>query len=187
MLKRNNIDMINFQNASKYCFEDISLIENYELAIADQSQTWDCHHRAEILPCGRFSQNDLKKAKLFYKVPASHLIFLTHEEHLRLHMQDNVYMLGRHLSNEHRAKIAVAMKGKPSSRKGKHLSDETKQKLSKARAGKKLSAEHRAKISLAKKGKNHPNFGKQFSSETKAKISEARIKFWQRWREEHGK
>lgn len=37
---------------SKYinilCCEDPSLIENYELAINDDTQIWDCHHRLEI-------------------------------------------------------------------------------------------------------------------------------------------
>ena len=31
--------------ARKFCCEDISLIENYALAVADTTQTWDCHHR----------------------------------------------------------------------------------------------------------------------------------------------
>ena len=67
--------MINEYSVKKYCSEDLSLIENYELTIADTTQTWDCHHRGEILPCGRFSLNDLKKFGLYYKRPASELIF----------------------------------------------------------------------------------------------------------------
>lgn len=77
--------MINERCAKSYCSEDISLIENYALAIVDNTQTWDCHHRGEILPCGRFSPNDLTKFGLYFNRPASELIFLTKAEHTRLH------------------------------------------------------------------------------------------------------
>ena len=40
--------MINEHNAKKFCKEDISKIENYDKAIADTTQVWDCHHRTEI-------------------------------------------------------------------------------------------------------------------------------------------
>ena len=34
-------------NVKKFCCEDISKIENYAAAIADTTQTWECHHRME--------------------------------------------------------------------------------------------------------------------------------------------
>ena len=77
--------MINEEYTKKYCCEDPSLIENYELAVADTTQTWEIHHRGEVLPCGRFSGDDLKKFGLYYKRPAAELIFLTHSEHRQLH------------------------------------------------------------------------------------------------------
>ena len=77
--------MINEKYAKSFCCEDISLIENYDKAIADTTQTWHCHHRGEVLPCGRFSVDDLKKFGLYYKRPASELIFLTPFAHLKLH------------------------------------------------------------------------------------------------------
>ena len=40
--------MINFEWAKKFCKDDISLIENFDKAISDSNQTWDCHHRREI-------------------------------------------------------------------------------------------------------------------------------------------
>ena len=58
--------MINEYNAKRFCCEDLSLIENYALAVADTTQTWDCHHRGEILPCGRYEAKDLKKFYLYY-------------------------------------------------------------------------------------------------------------------------
>ena len=77
--------MINEYCAKSFCCEDLSLIENYDKAIADTTQTWECHHRGEILPCGRFSRDDLKKFGLYYKRPASELIFLTPSAHRQLH------------------------------------------------------------------------------------------------------
>ena len=34
--------MINEYCAKKFCCEDLSLIENHALAVADTTQTWDC-------------------------------------------------------------------------------------------------------------------------------------------------
>ena len=79
--------MINEYYAKKFCCEDLSLIENYDKAIADTTQTWDCHHRGEILPCGRFSRDDLKKFGLYFNRPAAELIFLTPSEHRLLHLK----------------------------------------------------------------------------------------------------
>jgi len=189
-------DMINEDCARRYCCEDISLIENYAEAIADKTQTWDIHHRAEILPCGRYTVEQLEKHGLYWNVPSSHLIFLTHSEHIRMHNE------GRHLSAEtraklckpktaeHRAKLSIAKKGKPTWIKGKHLSEEHRAKISEAHKGKThspearakmsashkgkpLSAEHRSKLSAANKGNPSGMKGKHHSPETRAKMSEA--------------
>ena len=45
--------MINKRNAKLYCSEDISLIENYQEAISDQTKMWDIHHRQECDSEGR--------------------------------------------------------------------------------------------------------------------------------------
>lgn len=63
--------MISKNQTRKYCCEDISKIENYDKAVNDKTQKWDCHHRAEILPCGMFSTSDLKRNGLYWNVPAS--------------------------------------------------------------------------------------------------------------------
>lgn len=39
--------MINENKARKYCKEDIKKIKNYDLAIADTTQVWHCHHMTE--------------------------------------------------------------------------------------------------------------------------------------------
>ena len=76
-------------------------------------------------------------------------------------------------SSETRAKMSAKAKGRPSSNKGKHLSEETRAKLSASNTGKKHTSETRAKISASNKGENNPNYGKHRSPETKAKISAA--------------
>ena len=124
----------------KFCCEDASLIENYDLAVADTTQTWDCHHRGEILPCGRFKAKHLKKFNLYYNRPASELIFLTHDEHISLHHK------GVPLSEATKQKMSDAHKGVP---KGP-MSEATKQAISDALKGVPkgpMSEEHKLKLS----------------------------------------
>ena len=103
--------MISKKNIRLFCSEDPSLIENYDKAIADTTQVWDCHHRGEILPCGRYSKATLKKFGLYYGRPASELIFLTATEHTRMHQLGNKNCLGKHLSHETKAKCRLAKLG----------------------------------------------------------------------------
>ena len=73
--------------------------------------------------------------------------------------------------------MSESRKGKPGFWKGKHLSEETKRKMSEAAIGKKkapLSLEHRRKISESRKGKSSWNKGKPHSEEHKRKLSEAK-------------
>ena len=116
--------MINEFCAKAYCCDDLSLIENYDKAVADTTQTWECHHRGEVLPCERFSHNDLKKFGLYYKRPASELIFLTPTAHRQLH------------------------------KTGVLRSDATKKAISYAKKGVPLSEAHKKAISEAHKGVN---------------------------------
>ena len=85
--------MIREANVCSYCKDNLSKIENYEKAINDTTQTWHCHHRAEIevLPSGivvRRSKSELIKNDRYYHRPANELIFLTRSEHMRLHNKD---------------------------------------------------------------------------------------------------
>ena len=156
--------MINEYNAKKFCCEDLSLIENYELAINDTTQTWDCHHRGEILPCGRFSIDDLKKFELYFNRPASELIFLTHSEHRRLHLK------GVPLSEDHKKAISDAKKGVP-------LSEANKKALSEALKGVPrgpMSEAHKKAISDSLKGVPRLDLkGIPRSEATKKAISDA--------------
>ena len=129
--------MINEEYAKKYCCEDLSLIENYQLAVNDNTQTWDCHHRGEVLPCVRFSRDDLKKFGLYFNRPAAELIFLTPAEHNSLHFK------GIQLSEEHKKALSDAKKGVPRG----PMNEANKKAISEAKKGIPLSEEHRAKLS----------------------------------------
>ncbi len=58
-------------------------------------------------------------------------------------------------------------------KKGKHLSKETRKKISESNKGKIVSIETRRKISEANKGKPSPMLGKHHSKESKRKLSES--------------
>lgn len=133
--------MIQTKNVNRYCKEEPSKIENYDKAIADTTQTWHLHHRAEILPCGKFSVEDLKLHGLYYNRPSSELIFLPPDEHRRIHMLGNTITLGMRFdfSEEHKHKLSAALKGQV-------LSEETKRKIGDCFRGRKLSEEHKEKV-----------------------------------------
>lgn len=76
--------MISKVNASKYCCEDISLIENYEEAVSSK-ELYHCHHRLEIQGDKCYFAKELKQLNLYYGRPASELIFLNAKEHKDLH------------------------------------------------------------------------------------------------------
>ena len=118
--------MINLKNVKKFCKDDISLIENYDKAIADTTQVWDCHHRRETI----FSKADLIEIREYYNRPACELILLTKTEHIRIHH------LGKHRSEETCKKISDALSGKNNPMFGKHHSAEARKKMSELKKGK---------------------------------------------------
>ena len=82
--------MIKEISAYAFCKEDISLIENYDKAINDKSQCWDCHHRTEIW--WNCTSQELIDNECYYHRPAKELIFLTHAEHSKLHNKLGEYI-----------------------------------------------------------------------------------------------
>lgn len=76
--------------AKQYCSEDISLIENYALAKADNFKGWCCHHRLEFLPCLQrwVSKNELLEKGLYFNRPSWELIFMKIGEHKSFHSKD---------------------------------------------------------------------------------------------------
>ena len=123
--------MVSAEYAQRYCRDDISLIQNYELAIADKTQVWCIHHKLEVQ--GQFvnSVELLKKCKMYWKRPASELVFLTKAEHNAVHF------------------------------KGKCQTEELKRKRGLARRGTKYTAEQRMKISKALAGRHWFNNGER--------------------------
>ena len=120
--------MINENRAKRYCKDDISKIENYEKAISDDTQMWDCHHRLELTLDGEFalSLDQLKIHDMYYNRPYYELIFLTHIEHARLHNKGELNpMYGKTLSEETKQKMRE-------SHKGRTFSEETRRKMSEA-------------------------------------------------------
>ena len=105
--------MINEKNAKAYCSDDISLIENYNEAVNDKTQSWELHHRLESEL--NKSVQELKDLNLYFNRPADELIFLTKSEHSSLHQKLNNNfrckkkngMLGRHHTEESRRKMSI--------------------------------------------------------------------------------
>jgi hypothetical protein len=121
-----------FIKTQNKCFcQTPELIENYEQAINDETQIWVCHHRDEIrvLPSGMIairSAEELIENGRYYNCPANELIFLTASDHTKIHSNFIPH-----------PKASI----------------ETKQKMSKARKGRKLTDEHKKNLSKALKGK----------------------------------
>lgn len=133
--------------------KDFTKIENYDLAIADTTQTWDCHHRLEISPMGNtFTKKYLIKQGLYYNQPAESLIFLTHSDHMSLHNKDNKAFLGHNHSDETKQKISERLKGRDSPTKGKKWTDDQREKIN-------------------HKGKNNSMYGKNHTDKTRNKIA----------------
>lgn len=132
-----------------YCI-DPENIENYEKAKADNFKGWHCHHRLETHNSDGerrlvdISHKELKALGMYYNRPVDELIFLTSREHYSLHNKgESNPMYGKHLSEETKKKISEAHK---------NISEETRKKMSEAKKGKRVSEETRNKMSEAKKG-----------------------------------
>lgn len=121
--------MINNEYVKRYCCEDVSLIENYDKAIADTTQVWHIHHRLELVKTGAVvdsSKQDLIDWGIYYNRPADELIFLTAVDHYGLHLK------GRKHSKEHHRKKSEVQMGEKNSFYGKHHTEEARRKMSEA-------------------------------------------------------
>lgn len=125
------------------------LIENYDAAMSDTTQTWQCHHRLETHNSDGerrlvdLTRDELKALGMYYDRPSEELVFITGTEHQKLHHKGKLH------SEEARKKMSEARTGK----KRGPMSEEQKKKLSKAHKGRHLSEEHKRKLSEAHKGK----------------------------------
>lgn len=113
--------MISLTKVKNYCNEDLSNIENYELAVND-TKMWDCHHRLEITEGKKQTKKELIEQGLYYNRPASELIFLSHIEHARLHRSCVNQWKDKHHSEETKLILSAKLKGMK-------RSEETKRKM----------------------------------------------------------
>lgn len=92
----------------RFC-DQPELIENYEKAIADKTQTWVCHHRLEEFVSKQWliDHND------YYNVSPNELIFLTKAEHNKIHAKCKGY-------EEMKEKCRKASSGKNNPMYGTH-------------------------------------------------------------------
>lgn len=127
-------------NCECYC-KTPELIENYDKAIADTENMWNCHHRLEE----KYSQKELIKMGRYYNVSPEDLIFLTTKEHNSLHKKGKQC---KPLSEEWKKKISESNKGK----KHYEMTEETKKKISEARKDIIFSEEHKKHLSESHKG-----------------------------------
>ena len=89
---------------------------------------------------------------------------------LNIHLD---YRFGTY-SDESLEKHSAAIRGEKNPWYGKHLSEETRTKMSASHLGKVFSEEHRARIGDATRGEKNPMFGKHHTEEVKSKISIAK-------------
>ena len=88
--------MVNVRHAEKYCCEDISLIENYNKAVAS-NEKWDVHHKLGLW----FKKQWLIDNGFYYDQRSEMLVFIKHDEHRILHHT------GKHLSKETKRKMCA--------------------------------------------------------------------------------
>lgn len=142
--------MISVRNAQMFCAEPIEWIENYDKAMADQTQVWHCHHVWETML--GYSKEELIEMNEYYGIPACNLIFLTPSEHTKIHSKgENHPMFGR------------------------HHTEETKEKLRKYHLGKHHTEEVKRKMSESRMGEKNNFYGKHHTEETKQRLKEQKI------------
>ena len=110
----------------KYCCEDLSKIENYDIMMSEphNNREWCIHHRFEIIDGIEVeTKKSLIENGLYYDRPANELIFMRTKEHNKMHSS------GRTASEETKAKMRASW------RKRGPMSAETKEKLRKANLG----------------------------------------------------
>ena len=148
----------------KYC-KDYENIENYEKAKKDNFKGWHCHHRLETHNSdGERRLVDISQDEL--KTLEMYYDRPANELIFLTSREHNAYRKGRHLSEEHKKKVSEALKGKPKSEEHKKKISEL-QKGNKYHLGKHHSEEAKKKMSEAW------SYDKHFSDNTKKKLSEA--------------
>ena len=150
---------MNIYGLKHYCCEDFYNIEGYKEALENPNVEYHCHHRLEIQEDRTLSVKELIDLGLYYNRPASELIIITKQEHLKLHSdaKHREYAEGRkqYWQNQHIDKYTAHRHRSEAWDYNKHFTEETKKK-----------------ISEACKGEKNGFYGKSHSDETKKIMSE---------------
>lgn len=127
----------------------------------------DVHHRDDTEECTKYN-NEHYELWGFNEDGTfelgKYVLFMTAAEHARYHHIGNKnHMYGKHISEETKVKMSAAHKGENNHFYGKHHTDEARAKMSAANLGRTHSEETKAKISAIWKGKKR-------SEENKTKL-----------------
>lgn len=163
--------MVSLRYLKSYC-SDYTQIENYDEAILDEDNIWQCHHKLEAW----FTKQELIDMNRYYNVPPRELVLCKNQKEHKSYPHKGTTIMGL---KHHGLKFSEEALQKMSP-KGRKLSEETKRKMSESHKGKKMpnrkrkkgyhfSEEAKRKLSLIRKGKKR----KPCSEETKKKISES--------------
>ena len=144
--------MISERNCLLYCNEQLSHIENYEQAINDKTQMWQCHHRKET-DDGK-TKDDLIKENLYFFRPACELIFLTTKEHRKLHSSWNKgktrdEIFSKDSLDRMKTKCSLASKGENNPMFGYKWSDEQRKQMSKTQKDRHFTWQDKDKIKMS--------------------------------------
>ena len=119
------------QSIRKFCKDDYTKIENYELAKADNFKDWCIHHILELTLDNEYahSRADLIRMGMYYNRPYFELIFLKRSEHQILHNKNRkVGGWKLQFTEEHKNKLSESMKGNLNS-VGRIITTATKDKI----------------------------------------------------------
>jgi hypothetical protein len=118
--------MLKLSGVVNFC-RDFSKIENFEIADSDTKNKWVCHHRLETHTSNgelrpkeaSLTKEELIALDMYYNRPPEELIFLTREEHAKLHNSSSTRNsriskanTGHSVSEEQKRKQSKRMKGK---------------------------------------------------------------------------
>lgn len=145
----------------------------------DNNYTCKCvvHHRNDTEEC--IAYNEAHYELWGFNLDGTfeygkYVVFMTHAEHSSYHNKGDKNSMRR---PEVRAKVSATKKGRESTFKGKHHTEESKQKLCESHLGKRASDETRKKLSEARQDEKHWNYGKHWSDETKRKMGQSHTGF----------
>lgn len=136
-------------------------------------------HKHHIVPKCWFTMNNLPIDN-----SKDNLVLLSYEDHVKVHKlaymcaKDSIFK-GKMAYAYHKLTQGDVIsndcfKGEKCAMYGKHHSEESRKKMSEVKKGKSMSKEHYDKLSKAFKGEKNPFYGKHHSEEQRKKWSEMR-------------